>query len=126
MTSELYLNAASLFMQIQTIQTCLLPTKASCACNLTVFFCNILFHLAERPFTRSGKALKEDMMATLPSWKEKTQPTPPDVSIMVDDSSDGSEHKNLTSPSKMTKIIFKFPATPLMLTGETNLRLSVT
>ena len=68
----------------------------TCACNLTVFFCNILFHLAERPFTRSGKALKEDMWATPPSWKEKTQPTPPDVSIMVEDSSDGSEHKNLT------------------------------
>lgn len=30
------------------------------------------------------------------SWKEKTQPTAPDISIMVDDSSDGSKHKNLT------------------------------
>ncbi|XP_059188095.1 uncharacterized protein LOC131970683 [Centropristis striata] len=52
--------------------------------------------MPKRPFTRSGKALKEDMLATLPSWKGKTQPTAPDVSIMADDSSNGGDCKNLT------------------------------
>ena len=52
--------------------------------------------MPKRPFTRSGKAVKEDMLATLPSCREETQPTAPDASTMAADSSDGSECKKLT------------------------------
>ena len=50
--------------------------------------------MPKRPFTRSGKAVKEDMLATPPSWREKN--TAPDASTMAADSSDGGECKKLT------------------------------
>ena len=52
--------------------------------------------MPKRPFTRSEKDLKEDMLATPTSCEENTQPTAPDIRILADDSSDGGEHKNLT------------------------------
>ena len=42
-TSELYLNTASLLLQIQTIQTCLLPTTASWRVHATWLFFSATF-----------------------------------------------------------------------------------